>query len=226
MWNTTTTLESGIENARIRCDDRSNQQMRSLQYLSMVLIIALLSCDKKSLQDDKEPIEISEFELTDELRTIKSGELTVIHNADTIQFGYNEEKNTDSSFDYSFTQTLKNDSILIYTKEKEICYLTDQREYPYKNQKIKVKRYRYDVATSFDEEADFYFIDNFGLIAIRGDEGNYLFFKKGVGFDEMIIKIFREDESGFFKKSIPPPIPSMDYDVEEVNSELDSTNDL
>ncbi len=113
----------------------------------------------------------------------------------------------------------KNDSILIYDHGNEICTLDGVQNYSIDGEQITIKRYVYDVAGVFDEEADFFFIDNYGLVAMNFYDGNELFFDRGNSFVKTIIEQLRKDD-GFYKRE-PRELP-LDYDSVEVEAELDT----
>jgi hypothetical protein len=158
--------------------------------------------------------------MTDNLKTRIIGVVTTIKNKDRVQFGYTENPE-DSIFDYSITKNVGNDSIIIYDDGNEICHLTGVKNYEIQNQQITVKRYLYDVAGVFDEEAMFFVIDDYGLVAIDVLAGNQLFFDKGPGSGKSIIEHLRSDTL-FFRPKVPPPPMPIDFDPNELEMELDT----
>jgi hypothetical protein len=178
----------------------------------------IASCGTKSAETKREPIEITVVDLLDETKEKINGEVTITETANKIQFGYNENIR-DSIFDYSLTADMKSDSVLIYDHGNEICTLDGIRNYSIEGGQITIKRYGYDVAGTFDEEADFFFIDNYGLVAMKFYDGNELFFDRGNSFVETIIEQLRKDD-GFYKRETGE-LPS-DYDSVEIEAELDT----
>ena len=179
----------------------------------------MISCGQSS-KSNQETVEIAVIDLTDNLKTKMIGVVTTIKTDEGIQYGYTESEE-DSTFDYSITKDVKNDSILIYDDGKEICHLTGARTYDIQNRQITVQRYLYDVAGVFDEEAALFFVDNYGLIAIDVLAGNQLFFDKGTGSGKYIIENLKNDTQFFRPKVAPPPIP-INYDSNEIERELDT----
>lgn len=186
-------------------------------YLLFLLIIT--SCGVSN-DSDQETVEITVIDMADNLKTRIIGVLTTIENNDRIQYGYNENPQ-DSTFDYSISRNLDNDSLIVYDDGDEICHLTGVKKYIIENREVTVKRYLYDVAGVFDEEARFFIIDNYGLIAIDVLDGNQLFFDKGPGSGKSIIEYLRSDTL-FFRPKVPPPPMPVDFDQKELEMELDT----
>lgn len=172
------------------------------------------------METRKEPIEITVVDLLDEIKEKIKGEVTITEKNSKMQFGYNENLN-DSIFDYSVTIDMKNDSVLIYDHGNEICTLDDVRNYSINGGQISIKRYSYDVAGTFDEEADFFFIDCYGLVAMNFYDGHELFFDRGNSFSKTIIEQLRKEEGFYKRKSEPGELPP-DYDSVEIEAELDT----
>ena len=160
------------------------------------------------------------IDMTDNLRTRIIGAVTTTKKKDRIQYGYNENPEYSIS-DYSVTKRLGNDSILTYNDRNEICHLTGVKNYNIGNRQITVRRYLYDVAGAFDEEAEIFVIDDYGLIAIDVLAGNQLFFDRGPGQAKSIIEHLRSDTLFFRPKALPPPIP-VDFDLKKLEKELDT----
>jgi len=184
-----------------------------MRKISLVSFLIIMSCGPLN-NSNQEIVEITVVDVTDNLKKRIIGMVTTDRGKDKIQYGYNENP-ADSIFDYSITKDVGNDSILIYSYGNEICHLTGVKNYDIENRQITVKRYLYDVAGVFDEEAMFFVINDYGLIAIDALTGDQLFFDKGPGTGKSIIEYLKNDTLFFRPKVPPPPIP-VDLDPNEI----------
>jgi hypothetical protein len=170
--------------------EKMDKSLNIRQWTAIMILIS--GCGTTSMEPKKETIEILVIGQLDKLKNRINGQLTVTNIGDKTEYGYNENMK-DSIFDYSVTSNIKSDSILIYNYGNVICPLDTVRNYTLGSRQITIKRYLYDVPGPVDEEADFYFIQDYGLIAMKFYYGNELFFNKGDSLSRSIIDRLRSD---------------------------------
>ncbi len=112
------------------------------------------------------------------LRTLISKSKSI--NETVLYKKYSDENNTiyeyktldnDSTYFHFITKELTNDnSILLYD---QTCELIDTKVFNFKGVPIKVFKYLYDVNDSIDEEHDYYFTNEYGVIFSKSIAWSY-----------------------------------------------------
>jgi hypothetical protein len=165
--------------------------------LIIILTVLTISCTNQTRQ----PIEIRHFARVNELkRTIRANLVTKV-STDSIQYLYGSDSTVVFVFKIS-----KND-------KRELTYfdfnapLVDKKVLIANGQETEVLKYDYDEPNMFDEEESIFFIDSYGVIAIKGNSWPYVLqFDKGGQLEKEIFKLLQRDTSGFYGHRPPPRI--------------------
>ncbi|WP_290700609.1 hypothetical protein [Lacinutrix sp.] len=136
-------------------------------------------------------------------RTIDSMKYRVFVEKNKRIYEYKSLEN-DSTYFFRFEKNINNDSIL--TRFYDIdCELIDKVDFQFKNKKVSVFKYAYDLEDMADEEEDYYFTEEYGLIMLQ----NIAWLRFNVLINEEELKPLQDsiiNNHYKFKSSIPPPI--------------------
>ena len=164
----------------------------------IILTILTIGCTDSGT---RQPIEIRHFTRLNELKeTIKANLVTKV-SKDSIQYSYL----TDSTIAFIIRINKNDKSRLTYYNFNTL--LVDKHIFTINGQVTEILKYDYDEPSMFDEEASIYFIDTYGLIAIKGIAWSYfIHFDKGGQIEKEIFKLLQQDTSGFYGYRPPPKV--------------------
>lgn len=127
--------------------------------LSIIILLFLFSCKKGK---DYQILSIKSG--PENSRTIDSIRYRIIVKNDKKIYEY-KSLESDNTYFNRIEKNIDNDSILrVYDIE---CKLIDSHKFKFKNKDVIVYKYNYDIIGQEDEESDYYFTKEYGLIKIE-----------------------------------------------------------
>lgn len=164
--------------------------------LSFLIIFVFLSCSKQA----SEKIELNEFRYGKFTGRKLINELTIYSTADSIEYIY---KDTISSFPFNIKLSNSDYNALLY--DNAIVPHISAKIFYINTDKIEVHRFDYDDPKAQDEEVSIFFLDKYGVIAIRNYAwGHDFYFDKEGQFDNDLFNLLQQDTSGFYGYRPPP----------------------
>ncbi len=149
----------------------------------------------------RQPIVIRHYFTVDKLKEAIEADLLINVTKDSITYSYC----TDSDTIYQI-KTSKNDKSSL-THFNIRSPLVDRRIFKTNGQETEILKYDFDVPNMYDEEESIYLIDNYGVIAIKGNAWNYFIqFDKGGQIEKELFKLLQQDTSGFYGYGLLPKI--------------------
>ena len=138
--------------------------------------------------------EIRFYDSPDSLIKIRKSNLTVNTANDHIEYTYKDVLVPES---VCIRQNRYYDSILRYHNID--IPLIDSKDFFVGTQTVQIRKYQYDLLNSLDEEESIYFLDNYGIIAIRLNAWGYHYiFDNGDTNTRKLIDLILKDTTGFY----------------------------
>jgi hypothetical protein len=163
--------------------------------LFILIFLATVSCTKET----SDTLEIREFSGNGYLNRTTKGKLVTRQTNDSIIYSYSSDT---LNYDYVFTKIKKGDKRLLYYNTDLI--FIDSKLFQIGEKEIIVDRFDYDDPTMSDEEASYFYVDNYGVISIQSEAWTHkTLFKKGEQLDSELLHLLESDTSGFY--GYPPP---------------------
>ena len=167
----------------------------------LLLILILSSCSSSKRYDEKvNHLVIVEAELIGKNKILDTLSFEIVKTEKTINYTYKSiAKKSYYKSEILIKKQLKNDSILIFDGEK--CRLIDTVVFKFDNKEVVVYKYLYDLINSIDEEEEYYFTKEYGLIYQKGLgwSYHYLFNRKYLAEIQDSVMIYNKN----FKPSFP-----------------------
>ena len=155
------------------------------------MTLLTIGCTNNS--ETRQSIEIRHFARLNELKETLKADLVIKVSKDSIQYSYQ----TDSTIVF-FIRANKNDKNVLTYFDLNIS-LIEKKDFTANGQKTEILKYDYDRPNMFDEEESIYFIDNYGVIVIKGQAWSYfMHFDKGGQVEKEIFQLLQQDTSGFY----------------------------
>lgn len=122
---------------------------------------------------------------------------------------------------YSFSKSIDNDSsINIYGMK---CPLISSKTFKIRNREFNILKYYYDEENSYDEETNFFFHQDYGLLVAFNVGWLILGYSMECdSISKILIDSIISDRTGFYLKYIPPPPPPPDEIYDRIINMADS----
>jgi hypothetical protein len=165
-----------------------------MRLISFFLLALLLSCARVV---EYPSVTVTEYAISGQLGRTETDRLKIELTKHDKTYRYIELDMPDSLFNNLVKQDLRTDSIILYyTKE---CKLRGQMTFSFGDNKYAIKRYILDDPRGEDDAGAIFFLDEYGIIAIKSiDWGVYSFFDRGHDYSRFIIESLKSDTSEFF----------------------------
>jgi hypothetical protein len=176
--------------------------MKCFLFLLLVLVTFISCKNEVTKHDIKDNYQIVLKKSGPEnYRTIDTMRFRTFVEKDKRIYEY-KSLDSDNTYFYMFEINTINDSILKIIDVE--CKLIDKVDFQFKNKNITIYKYAYDLVGMMDEESDYYFSKEFGLIMIEStawSKVNVLINEQE--FNPIQDSIFKYSYK--FKSSYPPP---------------------
>jgi len=163
----------------------------------IILTLLTIGCTDSGT---RQPIEIRHFARLNELKETIKASLVTKMTKDSIHYTYL----TDSTIAFILKIDKNDKSVLTYFNFN--APLVDKRILLTNGKTTEIRKYDYNEPNMYDEEESIYFIDAYGVIAIKGNAWSYFIqFDKGGQAEKLIFEFLQKDTSGFYGYRPPPP---------------------
>jgi hypothetical protein len=165
-----------------------------MRLISIFLLSLLLSCSRVV---EYPSVTVTEYAIGGQLRRTETDRLRIDSTKYDKTYRYIRLDMPDSLFHDLVKQDSRTDSIIIYYTEP--CNLRGQMTFSFGDNKYEIKRYILDSPMTEDDAGAIFFLDGYGIIAIKSiDWGVYSFFDRGHDYSRFIIESLKSDTSEFF----------------------------
>lgn len=168
--------------------------VRRMRLISFFALSILLSCSRVA---EHASVTFTQYSIGGELRGTETDRLIIDSTKYEKTYRYVSLDMPDSLFHDLVRQDLRTDTIIIYYTEP--CKLKGQMTFSFGDNKYEIKRYILDDPMGEDDAGAIFFLDEYGIIAIKSiDWGSYSFFDMGHDYSKYIIESLKSDSSEFF----------------------------
>lgn len=139
-------------------------------------------------------IKIREFSGNGYLNRTTNGILITKETRDSIKYSYSSDT---LNYDFIFTKIKSTDDKLLYYNTDLL--FVDKKKLKIKGEEIEIEKYEFDDLTMYDEEASFFYTDNYGIVSIKSNAWTRTaLFDKGGQLEKDIFAELKKDTSGFY----------------------------
>ncbi|HIC31116.1 MAG TPA: hypothetical protein EYO76_04285 [Flavobacteriaceae bacterium] len=173
-----------------------------MKYLQLIFLIFFLSSCNDEINKPTSEFKTISIKSGPKNQHIDSARFRTLVEDNIKRYEYKTFEN-DSTFHQFIEKEIDNDSVLIVAGTN--CKLIDSYYFKFKNERIKIYKYSFNIESIADEEEDYFFSDKYGLILSK----SIVWLKTSTLYNEELLKPLQDSIlSNLFKLKLSNP-PSL-----------------